>query len=109
MLQAILALGEACRFAGDGGGVLAVDRHLHAGLGRAAGEFDLQVETCAGQDLGTVERRDRLRAGARAGQYSQCRAKIDRQQSFHPRLPSLRFETAANARGRHLCDGETGC
>ena len=91
MVAAVFLLDEGRGLAHDRGGVLAVDRHADVGLGRAAGELDLQVEARAGQDLGAVERIDGLRGRGGAGEDRERQPEIDREKSPHVPLPSNGF------------------
>ena len=73
MLAAVLLLDERGRLAADLRRVLAVDRDTHRALLRRSGKLDLQVEARAGQDLGAVERIDRLGMGARSNRQSEAK------------------------------------
>ena len=60
LVLAVLALDEGRRLAEHCGVVVAVHRHLDLGRVGDGRELDLEVETGAGQDLGAVDRIDRL-------------------------------------------------
>lgn len=84
MVEAVLLLDEARRRAEHLGRVLAVDGDRDRIGGRGAGEFDLEVEQAAGEDLRAVERIDGLRAGGKGG--TESRQAGDREGAAHRML-----------------------
>src|SRR5262245_56006615 len=55
MIVAILALDHRCALADDGRGVFTVDGHAQCARRWRAGEFNLEIELGADQDLGPVK------------------------------------------------------
>ena len=71
LVLAVLALDELHRFAEHGNIIGAVDRYLDPVRCELAGELNLEVECCAAQDFGTVERVDGLGIGG-GGREQDC-------------------------------------
>jgi hypothetical protein len=67
LVLAVLAFDEGCGLAERGGVVGAVDRDLDLRRVGAIGEFDFEVKTRAGQNVGAVDRIDGLGAGGNDG------------------------------------------
>jgi hypothetical protein len=93
MIAAVLASRRRTRLARRRRGVSPLIVTRTRDCGRAAGKLDLQVETGAGQDLGTVERIDGLRCAVPPSK-ADARREIEREQMFHGH-PFLRVCSSA--------------
>jgi hypothetical protein len=87
LILAVLARDESRGLAERLGVVLAIDRHRNLGRIGEAGKFDFEIERCAGQDLGPIDRVDRLRKACRTGSQERNSGRRGRK-SVHVRKSS---------------------
>ena len=101
LVLAVLAIDEGSGTAERGGIVLAIDRHFQLGRIDPVWKLDLEVELRAGEDLGAIDRIDRLGRQRRSRQQDKSRQQDSERRNGkpldHDRCSAIAFRACALA------------